>query len=203
MTEFATTPPGDLSKVGLEEINPLSWALLREGVANTASSLRFPVLATATSEGVDARVLVLRRVDELHQTLEFHTDKRSAKVRQIKNSPYATWVFYDPARKLQLRVKSTAQLCVGGQALDATWKALSEHTKRAYGQELIPGTPVNEIRHGAPCPHIENAQIGKTNFAVIECKVHEIEWLVLSRTGHQSALLRSTPAGWSSTWIMP
>ena len=198
-----TTQLGDLSGVGLDEINPLSWALFREGVESATSPLRFPVLATATLEGVNARVLVLRRVDEAYRTLEFHTDKRSAKVQQIKNKPDVTWVFYDPARKLQLRVKSTAYISVDGRALDATWKALSIHTKRAYAQELVPGTAVKEIRNGAPCPHVENPEVGKANFAVVECRVREIEWLVLSRTGHQSALVQSTPDGWSSTWIMP
>lgn len=192
----------DLEHVSLEQIAGVSWALLREGIA-TNGALRFPVLATNTLDGTDARVLVLRRADEASQTLEFHTDSRAAKVAQIDANNQAVWVFYDHARKLQIRVRSTGVVCTDAAVVDARWFELGDHTKRAYAQTLRPGTPVDELRHAAPCPHIEDAETGKPNFAVVVCNVNEIEWLVLSRAGHKRAVSRYTGSEWSSSWVMP
>ncbi len=197
------TETTSLIDLGLNRILPLSWTLLEEGAQCAQSPFRYPLLATATADGVDARVLVLRRVDSVERILEFHTDKRSAKVQQIQDNPNVIWVFYDPVRKLQLRVRGDARVIQDDRLLDATWAALGEHTKRAYAQKLTPGTPVEEIVDGAPCPFVEDPESGRANFMAIECEIDFVEWLLLDRGGHRSAIARYASPGWSSTWVMP
>ncbi|MFK8029314.1 MAG: pyridoxamine 5'-phosphate oxidase family protein [Gammaproteobacteria bacterium] len=191
----------NLEHTPLEQIARTSWQLLRNGIASNGA-FRFPVLATATTDAVDARVLVLRRADEASQTLEFHTDVRSAKVGQLDGNKQAIWVFYDHTSKLQVRVRTTAE--VGCDELaNARWLELNDHTKRAYAQLLAPGTPVDELHNAAPCSHVENVETGRPNFAVVVCTVSEIEWLLLSRAGHRRALSKLSGTEWSTSWIMP
>ena len=193
----------DMEKPALDEIKTLSWKLLREGARGTNSPFRFPVLATRTENGVDARILVLRQAEEAGRTLEFHTDRRSAKINQLAQNNSMTWVFYDAQHKLQLRIGGSGGLCTDSSVVDARWNELRSHTKRAYAQQLTPGTLVDEIVDGAPCAHIEDPEQGRSNFAVVRCVVSEIEWLLLSRGGHQSAIVSYAGEGWSSSWVMP
>lgn len=187
----------------LESIESLAWRLLRDGAEGQFDVFRFPVLATRSADGVDARVVVLRRVDRGSRMLEFHTDRRSAKTGQLAASAEMSWVFYDPETRLQLRVRGSGGLCDDEQHLEARWSALSDHTRKGYAQELSPGTRVDQIIHGAPCAHVEDTHLGRPNFAVVECLVREIEWLLLSRRGHQRAVMSCVDGQWSSSWLMP
>lgn len=191
-----------VDNVDLNQIEPLSWALLNEGIESNGP-FRFPVLATPTGDGVDARVLVLRHADRASRLLEFHTDRRASKVADIEAFSKACWVFYDPQCKLQLRIQSQGRRVTHKADIDRRWEALSVHTQRAYAQELSPGLEVETLKDAAPCPHVEDPRSGRENFAVVVCEVEEIRWLKLSRSGHQSAVVRFDGSRWSSSWVMP
>ena len=156
----------NVEEITLDAIGDLCWVLLDESVQSSSGPMRFPVLATTSNNTVDARVLVLRRVDKVGRTLEFHTDKRSAKISQIESDADMIWVFYDPVNKLQLRARGTGAICTNQTLIESRWRALNLHTQRAYAQELAPGKRVDAIHDGAPCAHVENAETGKANFAV-------------------------------------
>ncbi len=187
----------------LDTIGEICWMLLEDSAQSASHPMRFPVLATSSPETVDARVLVLRRADKAQRTLEFHTDRRSAKLIQLEHHAAMAWVFYDPTHKLQLRAYGRGAASTDQSLINDRWQALNVHTRRAYAQVLSPGTPVDEIREGAPCAQIEDAEQGKPNFTVVQCVVDRIEWLMLSRAGHQRAVVQFDGTEWSSSWIMP
>ncbi|MEM7082127.1 MAG: pyridoxamine 5'-phosphate oxidase family protein [Pseudomonadota bacterium] len=192
----------DVSAVALESMVNASWSQLARALSQPSHPMRFPVVATRTASGVDARIVVLRHADQATRTLEFHTDTRSAKRHQLDKSAALIWVFYDPETSLQLRFRGRALRCRDEQMVADRWTALAEHVQKAYTQSLAPGTIVDAIVDGAPCPNATDTQSGRQHFAVMHCAVDEIEWLRLSRHGHQRARMVFADE-WTANWVMP
>ena len=66
------------------------WARLTRGVHDRHAPARHPTLATVTPEGrPQARTVVLRAADKAAGTLDIHTDLRSAKVGDLRVTPFA------------------------------------------------------------------------------------------------------------------
>ena len=111
MTETATEPQ-DVSIEGepptLDRV--LDDCSLEQGARRGKHPFHTGVLATTRPDGCELRTVVLRSVDSETRSLVVHTDARSDKVRQIRADPRVSWLFYDPRRKVQLRLRGEATL---------------------------------------------------------------------------------------------
>ncbi|GAB3782187.1 hypothetical protein GCM10028818_37530 [Spirosoma horti] len=174
----------------------------------TASGFKTMVVASRTPTGADARTVVLRKVDADRKYVWFHTDVRAAKVMQFEAFPDCTLVFWDEKSQVQLRLTVETHLHSDDYVADEHWQTIGAGTRKNYLSELRPGSeqsapyPGFSAHLGADLPSIEESEAGRSNFAVIECRVLSMDYLQLSRSGQVRALFQYEPEA-KMTWLAP
>lgn len=176
----------------LAEIESALWRELAACTADAAHAWRSAVLATATPDGADARVVILREADAANRTLTLYTDARSPKVAQIGAQPHGTLVLWSPALQWQLRVRATFVAQTAGLAVSSRWATLS--MTPAALDYLAPRPPGDPLEHPSP------ERGTRSHFAVVTARVSSIDWLELHAQGHRRARF---PAGAPAQWLQP
>ena len=87
------------------EIKKKIWLMLDDAITNRASQFRIPTFICGDQSDFDGRIVVLRKSDQLNNTLQFHSDIRSDKIEKLKKNPKAAMLFYDKDEKIQVRLK--------------------------------------------------------------------------------------------------
>ncbi len=186
-----------------------AWSELVRGVNDRRHGFHTPTVCTADEAGApQGRIVVLRGASESNRNLVFHTDARAAKCGQL--SAGAAWVFYDAARKLQIRAGGPTALA-DGVTHDAYWARSSAQSRKCYLVHPAPGTPVGREwsggfpadLDGAVVPDRARTEVGRAHFAVVQTTVEWLESLWLSRHGHQRARFTHGPQGWQGQWLVP
>ncbi len=175
------------------------WRRLAAAVADRASPLRTPVVATVADRGADGQIMVLRDVDRSASTLTFFTDVRAAKVTAIAAVPDVAILAYDPGERLQLRLRGVASILSRGDAADAAWSAIGDEGRRSYRTVAPPGTPAESSDAAAQL----GAGDGRANFALLTVTVDAVEWLDLAGPVHRRARYHREAGDWHATWCVP
>ena len=84
------------------------WNLLSRGVVDRGEDFRLPTVILNDGKLSDGRVVVLRGAFKDINTIRFHTDYRSDKIRILKINNNICFVFYNKKRKIQVRIKGIA-----------------------------------------------------------------------------------------------
>lgn len=178
-----------------DEIRQRIWRELGRACLDRHHDWRTPVLATSTHDGgVNARTLVLRRVDAALGTLVFFTDQRSCKVADIAHRPSAMLVFWSNRLRWQLRARVHVSVQASGPEVNALWQRVMQSASAAdYLSPVAPGMP----RVDAVTPSEPPVEV--SHFTVLTAQVTEMDWLELGRSGHRRA--RVLPGAW--TWLTP
>lgn len=221
-----TTPPhasaqsnlvNDSPSPTLVELERESWQRLTSAIEQDKTSSAHPsegagfktmMLATCTPNGADARMVVLRQVDEIHKYVWFHTDARARKVIQLEAFPNATLLLWDDTLQVQLRLTIETRLHTDDYIADEHWERLWAGGRKTYLAEHTPGSKQHEPYPGFP-PHLgisipseAESEAGRINFAVIECRVLVMEYLHLSRQGQTRAQFQYEPDQ-KMVWLAP
>ncbi len=172
-----------------------AWTELGRGVHDRKHGFHLPMLCTLDAQGLpDARVVVLRKAVREQAQVLMHTDVRSDKARLLLGLPGCTGpctiVFYDAARRLQLRVHGSLTLHTQGALVANQWAASSLSSRRCYLAPHAPGSVQaaedsnlpEHFRGKVPTP--DEARAGKDNFAVLACIIARIDMLHLGAMGH-------------------
>ncbi|WP_338876525.1 pyridoxamine 5'-phosphate oxidase family protein [Spirosoma sp. SC4-14] len=192
----------------LAELEHTSWQQLASAPESEQDPFKFMTVATCTSKGADARMVVLRQVDAGRKYVWFHTDARSEKVIQLEAFPTATLLFWDNKKQLQLRLMVETRLHTDDYVADDQWRALWTGNRKLYLSELKPGTeqptpyPGFPVHFGENLPTEQESEEGRKNFAVIECRVLSMEYLHLSRAGQTRAFFQYEPES-KMVWLAP
>lgn len=185
-----------------EEIQDQIWKELGRAALDRHHEWRTPVLATSTEDGsVNARTVVLRRVDSDEGQLEIYTDSRSSKVSELSQNPIAQFVFWSTRLNWQLRVRTECTILTSGTYVESLWQNVKQSPSSGDYLTLVePGAPMtnNESQHHKN-QNQHQGQNPKNYFAVISCQILEIDWLELSRAGHRRANLKNKQ--WQ--WLVP
>lgn len=176
------------------ESAPAIWQTVAAELATAAASGRHPfhLLTVATvdaSGGPHARTVVLRGFDAPRREVRFHTDVRSPKVEQIGADGRVALHWYDPARRLQIRIAATATIHHGDAIAEAAWQASQPMSRACYTTSEPPGTPLEAVLPAPPPPAADDTS-GLTAFAVISCRFESVELLSLHASGHERIRLR-------------
>lgn len=177
----------------LMEIEAAAWHELARAAGDKSHAWRTPVLATlASGEGrmasADARTVVLREVDATSHTLLFFTDSRAQKVRQLREQPRGTLLFWSPALGWQLRCAVTLEAEDEGLAVSSHWTRIKlSPASQDYLSPLAPGSP---LEGAVP------ALAQRENFAVVTAAVQSIDWLELHPDGHRRAGFSAAGGRW-------
>jgi len=193
-----------LKSLELGQIPETAWELLREGVNSGKSPLHTPCLGTTGEHGPALRTVVLRHCIKNERVVACHCDRRSAKVREALDNPWATWLFYDRERKLQLRMAGPATVHLDDDFADRAWKNTRDMGRACYNTMTGPGqyVPAPSAAPGRITGETEERS-ARHHFAVIACRVEFIDWLVLSVEGHRRAHFHWRQRGWQGNWISP
>lgn len=193
----------------LKEILSNSWQLLQRGAVDKKSPLHTPVIGTASETGVQMRTVVLRQTHIDQRQLLFYTDVRSSKIDQLKANPSLNWLFYHPKKSCQIR--ASGQVIIHHQdtlALER-WQTLPYYGRKTYGTTLSPATSISTADDNLPpfwkkdAIELAETEYAYANFAVVACKIHQLEWLELQRSGHRRAIFSFINSEWEGNWMVP
>lgn len=181
---------------------------LAAAAADRNNPLHTPVVGT--SDG-DLRVMVLRELHGDLALLRFHTDARSPKVVVIAQDNRASLLAYDPAARVQLRLRGRARIETSGQIADAAWDNANAFARRCYLIEPGPGAVLDQPGSGLPqavaghLPSEAQLEPARANFAVLLFEPMALDWLYLAHTGHRRAQFMRGAAGedWQGVWVVP
>lgn len=182
-----------------------AWRLLARGVADRRSPFHHPVLATVGPDGApEARTVILRGCEPAAKALRFHTDARSAKVAELAARPRASLHFYDPAAKIQLRIRGEATLHRDDAVADQAWAGSRLFSRQCYGIVPGPGQPIDAGgAFSLPETTEEETAGGRAHFTAVVVAVKSLEWLYLATGGHRRALFAFDGGGPPARWLAP
>jgi len=183
--------------------------MLSRGAAQFNDPFHWPVLGTTGKEGASLRCVILRQFLMPGRVLICHTDARAKKVQEISGSAKASWLFYHPPRKVQLRISGHATLHSDDQFADEQWAAAKATSRLNYCAIEAPGTPVDGPSSGLPdfllrkVPNLFDTEKGRHNFMVIACRIDSMDWLVLQVLGNRRARFDWDETGLNARWLIP
>ena len=175
----------------LDELYEDVWFRLMTAAGRARDEWHLPVLATTGFNGCpEARVVVLRSVDRSSRLINCHTDFRSPKVKEIRQSPMASWVFYERESRVQLRLGGTTTVHNDDEVADASWAATELSSRRCYLAPHAPSGMLDEWNPNLPPDLLKSAPVeeeslpGRPNFTVIRTRIEWMERLELHHAGH-------------------
>ena len=188
----------------LDDILAQAWRLLSEGVTDRNAPLHTPSVATLRGDGLPSvRTVVLRGVDPAARRLRFHSDRRSAKISEIRANARVALHAYDPGRKLQLRLEGSAQVHEEDALAEAAWAASRPFSRACYRVMPGPGSAIGDPSGAVTHPLVGDEDPGRENFCAVAVTVDALEWLYLSAQGHRRARFEWREEGLSAGWLVP
>ena len=169
------------------------WNELILGLNSGKHPFHIFTVSTVKNNKPDSRSVVLRGVDKENKSISFHTDLRSKKILQIKESENICALFYDKDTKIQLRIYGSASKETDSLLIKEKWNSSKEMSKLCYLNKISPGEVINEPKdylYGKE--ELNNIELGIKNFSIINIKISQIDWLSLNHEGHQRMLINYT-----------
>lgn len=178
-----------------------AWGFLVRGAADRRAAFHTPAVATIGLDGRPrVRTVVLRQVEPRPRVVRFHTDVRSAKIRELERDDRIALHFYDPGQKIQIRLDGRARLW---RRHEGSWAKSREMSRICYAQVAAPGTPIDDPAVAATVSPAGDA-FGVENFVAVDVAVTALEWLYLDHAGHRRASYEYREGNLvSETWLAP
>ena len=193
----------------LEDVLDGVWQMLEQGAARSDDPFHWPVLGTAAEAGCSLRTVILRQIDAQDRTMVCHTDARAPKVAEIRKQPQASWLFYHPAKRIQVRMAGHATLHNSDSFADRQWADSSVTSRLNYCASRPPGTPLEKPSAGLPdfllkkVPALSQTEMGRKHFMAVAVKIHSLDWLMLKITGNRRARFEWDADKLRATWLVP
>jgi pyridoxamine 5'-phosphate oxidase len=189
------------------EIKKKIWLMLEDSVTNRGSQFRIPTFICGSQSDFDGRIVVLRKIDQQNNIVQFHSDIRSDKIKKLEKNSKAAMLFYDKEEKIQLRLKVDCTINIANEITKESWLKTGHMSRKCYLVDNGPGTESIDPTSGLK-PELDNfeftmeqSEVGYKNFTVIQCKVNSIEWLYLAAKGHRRAKFDLKTN--KTTWLVP
>ena len=150
-------------------------------------------ISTISNNKPDSRNVVLRNVNRNNKSVTFHTDTRSNKISQIKNDINVCALFYDSAKKIQIRGYGSIGIETDELLIKDRWNQSKKMSKLCYLHKSAPGEKINNAKdYLYDKDDLQNIEVGIKNFSVINIKFNKIDWLNLSHKGHERIIINFT-----------
>ncbi|RMG57781.1 MAG: hypothetical protein D6722_24420 [Bacteroidetes bacterium] len=196
-----TTPPT------LEAYRQDLWARLDQAITTPGAPFQTLALATTFDGQPEARLLVLRALDQQARRLTHYADRRSAKIAQLEAQPRVCWLGWDPGAQLQLRLYGSARLHLDDDRAREAWDSMPASSRLHYSGPHAAGTPIDDPAQAAFAAYgtHENPESAAwaRNFALIDTEVDAIDLLHLDRAGHRRAHYQWDGTSWQARWVVP
>ena len=170
------------------------WTRLTRGVHDRHAPARHPTLATVTPEGKpQARTVVLRDADKSAGTLDIHTDLRSAKVWDLRVTPFAALHVWDTSAHLQLRLEAHVTIRTGNDVA-TIWDGVPLVSRLSYGSTPAPGEPIARALDYAKAAD-------QASFVILRLRVATVDALHLGPNHRRAQFDRHSD--WKGAWLAP
>ena len=170
------------------------WARLTRGVHDRHAPARHPTLATVSPEGrPQARTVVLRAADKAAGKLDIHTDLRSAKVRDLRVTPFAALHVWDTSAHLQLRLEADVTILTG-KDVATIWAGVPAASRLSYGSTPAPGQPIARA-----LDYTKAAE--QASFVILRLRVATVDALHLGPNHRRAQFDRHND--WKGAWLAP
>lgn len=167
---------------------------LKRATVDPRHPFRTVWLSTMMKDGhPNCRTVVFRKLQD-EQRLFIYTDIRSDKAKEIDQNPAISLVFYNPHKKLQVKVLGTGVLHHSNEITEQEWKESGHRGAHSYTSTKAPGEVITN-----PAEAFQWDLEDASNFCVIEVFISEMEFLQLNGTQH----LRSNKRNNELVWITP
>ena len=195
----------------LDNVLDLAWQRLERAAEKPGHPFRTLTLGTARDHAPHVRTVIVRETDREARRLVFHTDRRTRKVDDIRESDRIAWHGWNPDTREQLRLQGTATVHCDDEVADALWAAERPSSLDVYVRDAAPGTSVEAPRDGR-ADAVRNKTLtrddvadGRPYFAAVRTVIDEIEWLHLHPEGHYRARFSFDAAetAFEGTWLLP
>ena len=184
--------------------------LLTESVKDRHHPFHTPVFTNTNINNLcDSRIIVLRYFDPEKYILNFHTDFRSPKVKNLLQNKNSLFLFYDLNLKIQLRIKTISNVNNQNDIAKIMWNKTSLMSRKCYLTKKAPSSITYNPEDGLDLdlkgkePTKADSEMGYKNFTVIESKIIEIDWLYLDASGHRRLNIKLKNKKPSFDWIIP
>jgi pyridoxamine 5'-phosphate oxidase len=186
-----------------------AWAMIRKGADRFNDPLHCPVLGTVNEEGSSLRTVILRHFLLPERILICYTDARAPKVQEIMASDRATWLFYHPKKRIQLRISGRATLHGDDSVAEEHWSKTHVTNRINYATRKAPGASVDAPSSGLPdflrntVPTLLESEKARENFMAIISRIDSLDWLLLDPLGNRRALFEWDGDEPTATWLVP
>lgn len=177
---------------------------LEKAVPDPGHQWHWPVFITSGS----GRVVVMREFLPTN-SIRFYTDKRSEKVREIRdNSGECSFLFYSGSDRTQLRCKGFASELVDHDLKNKLWNSATIESRKSYATTKAPGEKLEKAGTGLPVdwesgnPSEDSLEKAFENFVVYDVKIIAYDFLLLSKEGQQRAKFTLENKK-SFSWVTP
>ena len=184
--------------------------LLKNAVKDRHHGFHTPVFSnTDNNNEISSRTVVLRNFDPQEYILNFHTDIRSKKIKNIANKPLTYFVFYDFKTQVQLRIKTNSLIHCNDNIASIAWDKTKLSSRKCYLSKKAPSSNTNFAEDSIPNnlrgidPDKQESELGFKNFAVISNKIKNIDWLYLSSLGHKRLRIEINQKKTEYQWLIP
>lgn len=163
-------------------------------------AFRTVTLATANPDP-EIRILILRDFDRHSRRIRLYTDFRSPKVEALQKNPKAALLFWDPKKRIQIRLQTTVAIQRQTELCKALWNRIPEYGKGDYSTPKSPGSPMSTLFKEDT--QALNPDQAFQNFTLLDFTYHSIDLLKLDREGHQRWLYIWETDQWKSQSLTP
>lgn len=179
------------------EIWPTVVHELNRGALDPKHPFRYINLGTIGKTGPEIRTVVVRSISK---NLEFYifTDLRSEKIAELSVNPSATFHFYHPGKRVQVRVKAITEIHHQDEVSKGFWLKVQGEAQKAYTSNLAPSTPISDPNQAFDW--IENGD--DRFFTVLKFIPETVEVLQLNSLKHLRILF-SKNENWEGQWLVP
>ena len=119
------------------------------------------------------------------------------------------FVFYDSKIKIQIRIKTQSIVNNKIEVTKNSWEQTRLFSRKCYLTTKAPSSLTDIPDDGIPIhlkgvdPNKDESEKGYDNFAVIENKILNIDWLYLDSSGHRRLNINLENAVTSFEWLIP
>ena len=174
----------------LDTILEIEYAELQKAITDGKHEYHCFYIATINNEIPKLRTVVLRALNKDENTLSFHTDLRSNKIKEIQLNKNVSALFYDKKRRIQIRMQGIAKLDQNSNKLKKIWSFMRPESKLCYMGPFAPGEMLDQFQPNLPNHNAQNItsqsnKKGYENFCRITIYLQNLDWLQLEHSGHK------------------
>jgi hypothetical protein len=185
----------------LDAVLAAAFACLSEGASRPDSPWRHMALGTVAESGQPRiRTLVLRAFDAGARTLDLHTDRRSAKFREVQANPLACAHVWNAASGEQLRLEGSISMHAGDAVAQSAWDVLRPASKNTYSALPGPGWIIDDPDEAWPVLSDASAF---TVFVVLRFSIKQLEYLLIRESVHRRARFTWEAGVSAPMWLAP